>query len=266
MGHDGPGGRAGILTVVGRGNNINGSAATVGLSTTLNRRRGGYLMVSFSPRKGAADNCKVSGSRLRRSVCSTLLRNCSVDRLVIRAPRPHMFIIPTAVRLTNTRVRLMDGVTHRDVLGGLVSRIGSRFSCIFVSYPPSLNLLAVGTLSTTGNLLVPVRYRCCTLRNIAGLLRSVGLIGSDLGPSLSIFNMLVAVCSGHAALSGSIITRIGGCFNGGVFGAIVPEDMGVSRTPDRKLPVTVCSTAGGNTVTCHKLTERIVHHNWRRQA
>lgn len=260
IGHSGDTGSAHVVTVVGRGNNINGSAATIGLTTTLNRRNQGALVISFSPRNGDADNFKVRGRSLSRYVCSTLLGSIPTRSLILSAGYGGIFIVPTAVRLTNTRVRLIDTVTHRAHLGSLLRPVRSRFSFVFVSYPPSLKLLAVGTLATTSDILVPVRYRCCTLRNMAGLLRSVGVIGSHLGGNLSACNILVAVCSSHASLSGRIIRRIRSCFNSGTFGALVPHAIGVSRTPSFNRPMVACTPRGGNTGTCVGLTGRIVGH------
>lgn len=48
------GGVTGMVTVTGRGNNINGAAATAGLTYRLRTRNSSILLISLSPRKDTA--------------------------------------------------------------------------------------------------------------------------------------------------------------------------------------------------------------------
>ncbi len=140
------------------------------------------------------------------------------------------------------------------------------FSCVLVSYPPTLKLIALGTLMTTSAFLVPTRPRCCTLRKLSRLVTAIHRIGQLCGPALRLRNILFAVCSNHAGLARRIITRIGGFFPQQICTAIVPHDIQLTRTPDCNHPVGCCSGSSGKTGTCHTLTRRVLRGRvrWRR--
>lgn len=247
-----------VVTITGRGNKIKGSAATVGLSTYLTRGKGGILTVSVSPRKGAADNFNISGGNVRGALCRLLLKRTRAGSAVMGSIIRGLSLVPSGVGLSNTRVRLMKVSSGRFVLGKVASGLQHGCSCVVLSYPPSLGVLAVGTLATTASMLIPVRYRCCTLRKLSRLVRAVSLMGRELGGHLGVRNMMFAVCSTEAGLSLRMIRGMGRGLGRGVCGAVVPHGMELTRTPDCKRPVGVCSPESTKTRDCELLTRRIL--------
>lgn len=248
----------GMVTMFGRGKKMKGAAAGMGLATDLKTVKGGVLMLSLSPRKGAADKCNVSGRSISKAVCSIVVSNISVGRAVLGARFRGVSVMTSSASLTKYRVRLASERDERCVLGGSVSGMESGCSCVFVSYPPSLKVLAVGDLATMSDILVPVRYRCCTLRNIDRLVNAVGLMGSELGPGLSVRKIMLDVFSKETGLSVRMMSRIGECFGKDMCAALVPEGIELTRTPDRNGPMVCCSSGYGNTMTCVRLTRRFV--------
>lgn len=119
----------------------------------------------------------------------------------------------------------------------------------------------VGTVYTIRRVLVPVRTRCCTLRNLNRLVGAVKLIRRRFGPSLLISAVLVAVFSGEALLDHRIRSRIGGRCPAVMLGAAVPQAIGVSRTPDFGRDIVTCSPGKVKTVTCYRTTLRVTHHS-----
>lgn len=249
-----------IVTVTGRGNKINGAAATVGLSTSLTDSKGGILTVSVSPRKGVSDKLNISGGRIRGAVCRLVVNGYGVRRYVYGRPVRglDMSILPSDVSLSTTRVRLVNISGGRCVLQSRIRGVGSGCSFVVVSYPPTLDVLAVGTVAASSSIVIPVRYRCCTLRKLDRLVRAVRLIRSELGPGLRVRNIMFAVCSTEAGLSLRMIRGMGSGLGRGVCGAVVPEGIQLTRTPDCKLPVGLCSPGSGKARDCVLLTRRIV--------
>lgn len=239
---------------------MNGAAAAVGLTTSLTALRGGILIVSTSPRTGTSSKLNIGVGRMRYSVCRYVVGRTSVQRTVCAASVSKLSVISSRVSLINTRVRVLGLRSHRGVVGGMLTPVQSRCSCVLVSYSPSLNLVAVGTLATTSSIVVPIRYRCFTLRNVDGLLGAVGVVGSGLGPSLRVRNFLLAVFSSHLHLTGRVCSRIGHRFRRLMFGAVVRHGIGLDRTPDRNVPTVLCSTSSAKTGGRLTLTRRVVAH------
>lgn len=235
----------------------------MGLTTFLTSGKCGAVLISTSSRKGTAD--KLDGSiRFRRALCSILLSSISVRRTIIGASVGGLSVLPTSVSLTKTRVRVISVRGQRFLVGEGLSRMYSGCSFVLVSYPPSLNLVALGTLMTSRRVLVPVRTRFCTLRKLSRLIGAMRIIAHGLGPNLSVLKVLLAVFSNEAGLSLRMTSRIGGCFKGGIFHAMVPQSIGLSRTPDFNRPVLACTPGSGKTRTCGGLYHRIVGHIWSR--
>ncbi len=252
----------GVVTLTGRGKKIKGAAASVGLTTSLTALRGGILLISTSPRTGTSSNLNISVARVRYSVCGYVVSHTSTRSTVCAASVSKLSVVPSRVSLINTRVRVLGLSGQRGILSRLLSPLGDRCSCVLVSYSPSLNLVAIGTLATTSSIVVPIRYRCFTLRKVDGLLGAVGVVGSGLGPTLRVRKFLLAVCSDHLHLTGRVCSRIGGRFRRLMFEAIVRHGIGLDRTPDRKLPIVLCSASSANTGGRLTLTGRVVRGGW----
>lgn len=242
--------------MLGRGNNMKGDAATMDLTTTLRLDGGGILTVSVSKRTGLARTLKLSVRR-RRAICNTVYKRCALPLIGLRG---NVAISPSYLSLSTTRLRLVDRPKQRLVLGKLVAGTvtGRRFSCVVVSYPPSLNLLALGTLATTSCVVVPIRTRCLTVENVTGLVSVVHVIRRQLGSGLGINNVIVARFSHHGALGQDIERVIGSDFRRGIFGAIVHSGITLTRTPVGNGAVFRCGPGSGNTDSCVSLTGRIL--------
>lgn len=237
---------------------MNGAAAAVGLTTSLTTLRGGILIISTSPRTGTSSKLNISVHDIRRSVCRYIIGNSSPGNTVAGARIRKLSVVPSRVSLMNTRVRVLGVRGQRRVLGRVLIPLGRQCSCVLVSYSPSLKLVAIGTLATTSSIVVPIRYRCFTLRKVDGLLGAVGVVGSGLGPTLRVRNFLLAVCSSHLHLTGRVCRRIGHPFQSLIFAAIVRHGIGLDRTSDCNGPILLCSTRSGKTLGRVRLTRRLV--------
>ncbi len=192
------------------------------------------------------------------SACRLLVNAKGVRGTILGARYRGISVIPTSVSLTTTRLSLVRVSGHRDRLGVTLTNIHRGCSCVFVSYPPSLKLVAVGTLGTDSAILIPVRYRCFTLRKLSRLVTAMHRIGELCGPALRVRKVILAVCSTQLGLANRIMDRVGGCFTSGLCGATVPHTIELSRTPSCKVPVRCCSGHSGNTTTCGSLTGRFL--------
>lgn len=256
------------VTITGRGKKINGAASAMGATTTLTGGNTRILIVSVSPRNGTSATLNMSRTSKRPSICSIVRKHSSLNSIVAIYPSfPALSIIPTSVSLDNTRLRITSLPGQGALLGRTLSlclhRSSGRCSCIFVSYPPDLNLLIVGTVYTIARVLVPVRTRCCTLRNLNRLVGAVNLIRRRFGPMLLISAVLIAVFSHQALLDHRMCGRIGKRCPDVILGAAVPHSIGVSRTPDFSRSIVTCSPHNVNTVSCNRTTLRVTRHSRR---
>ncbi len=238
---------------------MKGAAATVGLTTSLTMLRGGILVVSTSPRTGAASNLGFSPSSSRgEALCRILVNTVRVRGALVRARVTGLRVVPSRVGLIKIRFRVLGVRGERSMVGGTLAGVESGCSCVVVSYSPSLNLVAIGSLATTSSVVVPMRPRFFTLRNLKGLLRAVELIRGNPGPTLAVRNFLMAVFSKEAGIRGRILRRLGRRFKPVIFGAVVREGVELDRTPSRKGPVVLCSIVYGKAAGCLGLTGRML--------
>lgn len=138
--------------------------------------------------------------------------------------------------------------------------VGTTCSCMIVSYVPSLDILAIGTLITTSSIVVPIRSRFLTTGNVARLIGAVDGIGERVGPSLGVSNILLALMSNEAGLCGDAGRTVLGSCNGclGVFSARVPLNVGTTRATVDNGSVFTCSGGDGITGTCISFAGRIL--------
>lgn len=188
-------------------------------------------------------------------------------RNVLRRGRK-MSVVPAGVRLSNVRVSLMGTVDERRALGLCLSSLGGSCSCVLVSYVPDLKVLAVGTLTTTSDMVIPIRTRCLPLGNVARLVGAVNGMRERLGPGLGVSKMLLALTSVEAGLTEAARSDLQRGCKGRVqvFGAIVPITVATTRDDTTKRDVCRCSGGKAITGTCTRFAERIVRYNRGREG
>lgn len=240
--------------MLGRGKKMKGAAAAVGLNNTLHRGKCGILLVSLSKRTGLARSLNFS-TRLPRAVCNTVGNRCS---LPVCRRGSNLDIIPSYLSLSTIRARLVGRTKQRLVLTRLVGNRGRGFSCVLVSYPPSLSLLALGTLATSSQLVVPIRTRFLTVHKVTGLVRIIRGIRRHLGSSLSVTKILVARCSKEGGLGGDISRLMRRAFRNGIFDARVHGSVTLTRTPARKRSVFRCTPGSTKTRSCRGMYGRLL--------
>lgn len=216
--------------------------------------KGQILVMSVSPRTSLAAFLNLGPFRVRSAVCRKLIarRSPTVVGSMLKYD-----LVPTGVCLSRTRLRLTTILQHRCQLRRIVSKISDRCSLVLVSYPPSLKLLSVGYLITTGCLIVPVRARCGSIRTAVGLLRAACRVTRRVGRRLRIVKTIPAVCSRHASRShqtlravARMFRRLGKAstdFGSAVIFPPIPHQASFTGTADRRLPLTTC-TPGRPTV------------------
>lgn len=244
-----------VVAFMGGGNNIKGAAATIGITRTLAVRKGEMLLVSLSQREGT--DFVVNCSSSRSGVFSTLTNGMSVP-VCTRSRVRGLRCDPTNDVSVRT-ILLLRHVNERDGLGGLLSPVGRTCSCVLVSYPPSLNVVALGTLMTSSGLVVPVRLRPFTFLKADRVTGFFDSMGGRVGGRLRVLNCLGALCSDELDRAESVRRllsgRIGG---GGVFGDAVQGGITLSRTDGVRRAVFRCTPRSANTGGCGSFAGRVV--------
>lgn len=183
----------------------------------------------------------------------------SPSSIVLRRSR-NISLVPTGLRLSTLRLDLIGTVDERMTLGKCLGAIGSGCSCVLVSYVPSLDVVAIGTLSSTSDMVVPIRTRFLSTGNVRRLMRAVTGMGERVGPRLGVSKILFALISNEAGLTGDARSTVGFTCNGGigVFGAGVPVTVGTTRADSGNGDVCACTPGDAMTRTCRRLAGRIL--------
>lgn len=200
----------GMVTVTGRGNKITGAAAARGLKTTVTTTKGEILLVSLSDRTDLAVDINLRPLRIRQAVISILQGSKAPLVRYIRRLDSQLRVIASVVSLTPVRVRLLSETDQRGVLSQTLQRTEKRCSCVLVSYPPRLSVLAVGTLSYTSKIIVPIGASCLTCQKLARLRSDVRRVRRLVGPRLGILKIVTALCSAEINSSRSVLSLLRG--------------------------------------------------------
>ncbi len=241
----------GVVAVTGRGNNMKGAADITGVNSTLSQSTRGILLVSLSTRVGLA-RVFLRRARDPAAVCSTLV-NGDTTLPVVRTKE--ISLIPSSIRLSQVRVSLTDIINQRRLLARLLTPVTRRCSCVVVSAPPSLNVLALVTLGDTASLFIPLATRKLPLRNLR-ILRDLTSV-TRRGNNTPLDNVFFAHCGGHG-LGGTIVSVIGRQCRSLIFSALIQRGVAITRTRFAKRLLCSCTPQYGNTRSCQELAGRVV--------
>lgn len=130
---------------------------------------------------------------------------------------------------------------------------------MFVSYPPSLKVVARGTLVTDSFMVVPVSKGCFTVGKVRGVCCVVNLLGQGLGTQIQVLNYFVAGCGSEEGLSISVERDLVRTLKSGIFRAAVQGGITLKRTRCGARDVFSCTPSSGKTGSCEGLIGRFLN-------
>lgn len=160
-----------------------------------------------------------------KSLAEVIIKVENVDNLWVAPASIDMAGLELELGSSNNREFIL-----RDALRDLLINY-PVFDYVFIDCPPSLSLVTVNALVSSGEVLIPVQAEYYALEGMAQLFNSINLVAQALNPKLKITSILMTMVNYNTNLARGVIAEIENAYPELLMESMIPRNVKLGEAP-----------------------------------
>jgi chromosome partitioning protein len=232
-------GKTRLITVANQKGGVGKTTSTVNLAAALALQGLAVLVVDLDPQGNASTALTVEHHTEVPSIYDVLIEGRPMAEVVVPVPDIEgLWCAPATLDLAGAEIELVSMVARehklRRALGIYLAaheeRHG-RLDYVLVDCPPSLGLLTLNALVCADEVLIPIQCEYYALEGLGQLMRTVGLVTTELNPGLDVSTILLTMFDARTRLAAQVADEVRSHFGDKVLPTAIPRSVRVSEAP-----------------------------------
>lgn len=195
------------------------------------------LLIDIDPQGNATSGVGIDKTALKSTIYNVLVEDYPIEKAIKNTEIEKLKIIPANLDLTGSSMELLSMFNRERKLSTAISNIESKFDLIFIDCPPSLGILTINALTTSGSILIPVQCEYYALEGISQLLKTIQLVSERLNPNLEIEGFLLTMADKRTKLTEEVIEEARSFFKDKLYKTIIPRNIKLGEAPSFGKPI-----------------------------
>ena len=212
------------------------TTTAVNLTAALHEAGSRVLLCDFDPQANATSGVGVDKNAVSATSYDVVINETAAQDAVVHTD--YCDLIPSSAALSGAGVELV-GVENREyVLKNALAPLRDQYDYIFIDCPPSLELLTLGSLCASDEILIPVQCEYYALEGLSDLMMTLRAVKRRLNPTLAIYGVLLTMYDGRTNFSAQVAEEVRRHFPGKVFANAIVRNVRLAEAPSHGMPVT----------------------------
>ena len=125
----------------------------------------------------------------------------------------------------------------KEQIEAYLNDFNNKYEYVLIDCPPSLSLLTVMALVTSGSLLVPLQTEFFALEGLTQLMKTIERVKINLNPELKIRGILLTMYDKRNKLSSQVEKEARDYFKEKVYSTVIPRNVRLSEAPSHGITV-----------------------------
>ena len=231
--------RTRVLTVANQKGGVGKTTSTVNLAAALALQGLRVLVVDLDPQGNASTALGIDHHADVPNVYDVLIEGRPMAEVVAAVPDIEgLWCAPATLDLAGAEIELVSVVAREHRLRKAVAaylpvheREHGRLDYVLVDCPPSLGLLTLNALVCADEVLIPIQCEYYALEGLGQLMRTVGLVTTELNPTLHVSAILLTMYDARTRLAAQVAEEVRSHFGPAVLRTAIPRSVRVSEAP-----------------------------------
>ena len=248
-----------VLAIANQKGGVGKTTTTVNLGAALAEEGFRVLVVDLDPQGNATTGLGVNPRDVSGSIYDVILNDVPIEDIVEPTSLKNLFVAPATIDLAGAEIELVPAMSRELRLKRAIDRARADYDIVVIDCPPSLGLLTVNGLAAADDVIVPIQCEYYALEGLGQLLRNVGLVQSNLNPTLDVRGIVMTMYDGRTRLADQVVDEVRSYFGAKVYRTIVPRTVRLSEAPSFGQPITVFASTSRGAKAYRDLAQEVSH-------
>ena len=228
-----------VLAIANQKGGVGKTTTAVNLGAALAEAGFRLLVVDLDPQGNATTGLGLNPRDVTGSVYDVILGNLALEDCVEPTSLKNLFVAPATIDLAGAEIELVAQMSRELRLRRAIDAVRDHYDLVLIDCPPSLGLLTVNGLAAADDVIVPIQCEYYALEGLGQLLRNVGLVQSNLNPSLEVRGIVLTMYDARTKLADQVEAEVREYFGPKVYKTVVPRTVRLSEAPSFGQPIIV---------------------------
>jgi chromosome partitioning protein len=250
-------GRLRVLAIANQKGGVGKTTTAVNLGAGLAEIGYRVLVIDLDPQGNATTGLGINARNLQASIYDVIMHEMPLDDAIEPTSLRNLFVCPATIDLAGAEIELVPAFSRELRLKRAIDEISDDFDFVLIDCPPSLGLLTINGLAAATEVAVPIQCEYYALEGLGQLLRNVGLVKTNLNPTLDVSTIILTMYDARTKLAEQVASEVRQHFGSKVCRNIVPRTVRLSEAPSFGQPITVFDPTSRGAIAYRELAKEV---------
>ena len=207
------------------------TTSVVNMATVLAGLGKKVLLIDLDSQGNATSGIGIEKDENESTAYQLLVENADPNGIIKKTAIENLWIIPSNAHLAGAEMHLISQEKREFVLRERLATISKEYDFIFLDCPPSLGLISINALTSSGYVIIPLQCEYYALEGLGQLLNTYQLVKKNLSSELELGGVILTMADVRTNLTQQVIQEVRNYFKDKVFQSVIPRSVKLSEAP-----------------------------------
>ena len=220
-----------VISFVNQKGGVGKSTSVINVGAFLAAHGKYVLIVDLDPQANTTSGLGVDPYGVEWNLYHVLANGIMPEETIKKTGVFGLDILPANPNLAGANIELVTQPNREFKLREALGRIRTNYDFILIDSPPSLGLLTINGLVASDFMVIPVQCEYYALEGLGHLLKTVELIGENLGHNITVMGAVLTMYDRRNRLNRDVVKEVQRNFPGRVFNTVIPRCVSLAEAP-----------------------------------
>ncbi len=197
------------------------------------------LLIDLDSQGNATSGVGIEKNENESTAYQLLVENSDPKASIKQTSIENLWVIPSNAHLAGAEMHLISQEKREYVLREQLKKISGDYDYIFLDCPPSLGLISINALTSSGYVIIPLQCEYYALEGLGQLLNTYQLVKKNLSAELELGGVVLTMADVRTNLTQQVIEEVRNYFKEKVFQSVIPRSVKLSEAPSFGKPAVI---------------------------
>ncbi len=254
-----------IIAIVNQKGGVGKTTTAINVAACLASAGKKTLLIDADAQGNSTSGLGISKQNLKENFYHFLMRDASLDQVVMESPVPDLHVVPANRDLLGVNQELALLETRETHLRRLLEKQlftspgTGKYDFVLIDAPPNLDLLAINIMAAATKLIIPTLPEYLSLEGLADLIETYRRIRETVNPQLSILGILITKHMATNNLSKEVTQDLRQNMGDLVFNTVIPQNVRLAEAPSYCQPIIMYDPRSSGSINYQAVTMEIIN-------